>query len=174
MEAEKKKEYVARVSQANRSQLTVVIFDIIIDEIDCAIKIWKGGRDVSAGQGRQKPAQEDLRSYEDSLKTARNFTGELIDSLNLNYPIARELRPIYVFINREIIYALLSGNAGKLEKSADMMRKLRESFEEISHRDFSEPLMENTQKIYAGLTYSRGKLSEISVDANQASRGFKV
>ena len=174
MEAEKKKNYVARISQANRSQLTVVIFDIIIDEITCAVEIWESCKNVIPGQKRKDMPKEDLRQYEDSLKMARNFTGELIESLNLKYQTARELRPIYVFVNREIIYALLSGNAEKLAEVADIMRKLRDSFEEISHQDFSEPLMENTQKIYAGLTYGKGQLNEISVDVNQASRGFKV
>lgn len=174
MEAEKKKNFVARISQANRSQLTVVIFDVIIDEITCAVKLWESCKNALPGQNRREMPKEDLMEYEDSLKMARNFTGELIDSLNLKYPLARELRPIYVFVNREIIYALLSGNAEKLGRVTDMMRKLRESFEEVSHQDFSEPLMENTQKIYAGLTYGKGQLNEISVDVNQASRGFKV
>lgn len=170
MEAEKKKDFVARISQANRSQLTVVIFDIIIEEITCAIELWKS----SAGQGKNAMEAEDLRAYEASLKKARDFTGELINSLNFKYSIAMELRPIYVFVNQEIIYALLSGNAKKLDKIVNILGKLRESFEEISHQDFSEPLMENTQKIYAGLTYKKGSLSEISVDVNQASRGYKV
>ncbi len=162
MDAEKKKEFTARISQANKSQLTVVVFDIILEEISCALEV--GGLKEN----------KNLESYENSLKKARDFVGELIDSLDMRYAIARELRPIYLFVNKEIIYALLTKNARKLPRIHDIMSKLRDSFEAVSHQDFSEPLMENTQRIYAGLTYGRGKLNEISVDVNQASRGFKV
>lgn len=163
MDSEKKKEFVARISQANRTQLTVVVFDVIIEEISNAIKLSENGL-----------SGEDTESYGHSLKMARDFTGELINSLDMKYPIAGELRPLYVFINKEIIYALLSGNTEKLPKLLNILKELRESFEKVSHQDFSEPLMENTQKIYAGLTYGRGQLNEIAVDVNQAQRGFKV
>lgn len=174
MDPEKKKDFVARISQANRSQLTVVVFDIIIEETACALNIGEKYKGSRTGEQGRRMSPEDLKNYEDSLKMARKFIGELIDTLDLRYDIARQLRPLYVFFNKEIIYAFFSGNTEKLSIVIGLLKQLRDSFETISHQDFSEPLMENTQKIYAGLTYGRGQLNEISVDVSQGQRGFKV
>ena len=53
-----------------------------------------------------------------------------------------------------------------------MLKKLRKSFEDVAAQDDSEPLMSNTQDVYAGLTYGRGSLNE---NVNTVpNRGFTV
>lgn len=157
MNAEMKKDFVARVSQANRTQLTVVVFDVIL---------------VQLKEASLMTSREQTEERNEALKMAQQFVGELLDSLDHNYGIAHKLRPIYVFVNKEIIYSILSGNIEKLPQIIEIMRKLRDSFEQVSRQDFSEPLMENTQKIYTGLTYGKGTLNETAVDVNQVRRGF--
>ena len=159
MKTEKKKEFIARISQANRSQLTVIIFDVILDELKEAV--------VAADEGRN----DDML---DSMKMAQRFVEELIASLDHKYAIANELRPIYLFVNKEIIYSIITRSTERLPKVGELMESLRDSFEQVSHSDFSEPLMQNTQKIYAGLTYGKGQLNETAIDAHQSDRGFLV
>ena len=49
-----------------------------------------------------------------------------------------------------------------------VLSSLRNSFEEIESQDKREPLMENAQSVYVGLTYRRGNLEEtIPPDANR-------
>ena len=61
-----------------------------------------------------------------------------------------------------------------LEGIQRVMKNLQTAFEEISKEDKSAPLMENTQKIYAGLTYGRGVLNEIAFNVNEANRGYRA
>ena len=55
-----------------------------------------------------------------------------------------------------------------------MIKGLKESFEEVAKQDGSGPVMENTQQVYAGLTYGRDSLSEVTMYGNMANRGFRV
>lgn len=41
-----------------------------------------------------------------------------------------------------------------LESVKKMLETMRKSFYELSKQDDSEPLMKNTQQVYAGFTYS--------------------
>ena len=59
-----------------------------------------------------------------------------------------------------------------LEDAMDILGTLRESFSSISALDYSGPLMQNTQQVYAGLTYGKGILNETCLDPSQRSRGF--
>ena len=51
------------------------------------------------------------------------------------------------------------------------MDELGDAFEQLAEQDKSKPLMGNTQKVIAGITYGKGTLNE-SLMGNQASRGF--
>ena len=48
--------------------------------------------------------------------------------------------------------------------------KLRNSFETAAADDKSAPLMDNAQKVYAGMTYGKGRLTESFI--NDDNRGF--
>ena len=47
-----------------------------------------------------------------------------------------------------------------ISQIAGMFRKLRDAYHTISKEDQSEPLMENAQNVYAGLTYGRTDINE--------------
>ena len=51
---------------------------------------------------------------------------------------------------------------------------LLESFEEVARQDESGPVMENTQQIYAGLTYGKDSLNEVFLQGDENSRGFRA
>ena len=53
------------------------------------------------------------------------------------------------------------------------MRRLYGAFVEAAKQDQSEPVMKNTQQVYAGMTYARCALNEDFVD-NGNQRGFLV
>jgi flagellar protein FliS len=51
---------------------------------------------------------------------------------------------------------------------------LKKGFVEVAKQDTRGPVMENTQQVYAGLTYGRNALNEVLVNANESSRGFRA
>ena len=53
-----------------------------------------------------------------------------------------------------------------------MIAGLKTAFEKVAESDDSAPLMENTQSVFAGLTYGKGSLNETDLDPNAANRGF--
>ena len=60
-----------------------------------------------------------------------------------------------------------------LESVKKMLETMRKSFYELSKQDDSEPLMKNTQQVYAGFTYSNdGGSNEYS--KGYENRGYKV
>lgn len=52
------------------------------------------------------------------------------------------------------------------------MESLHSAFEEVAKQDTSGAVMQNTQQVYAGLTYGKGKLNEVFMNGNERSRGF--
>lgn len=157
MKKELVQDYTARVSQCNRSQLVVVVYEIMIDYIKSA---------------RENLNNNDEAGFISDLKKAQNFLGSLMDSLNYKYPISNQLFNLYLFWNKQLSTAIIKKNQDSLEGIEEMIQKIRDSFKKVSDNDKSEPLMQNTQKVYAGLTYGRASLSEMAdIDVN---RGFQA
>ena len=57
-----------------------------------------------------------------------------------------------------------------VDEADGIMKKLRSSFETVAAGDKSAPLMDNAQKVYVGMTYGRGRLTESFI--NDDNRGF--
>lgn len=157
MKKELIQEYTARISQCNRSQLVVVVYEIMIDYIREAKVLF--------GQG-------DKENFILNMKYAQNCLGDLIHSLDFKYPVSQQLFNLYLFWNKQITASIVKNSPEPLEGLEGMMKKMRDSFEKVSKEDNSSPLMHNTQKVYAGLTYGKQSLSEMTdIDIN---RGFQA
>ena len=157
MKKELIQEYTARISQCNRSSLIVIVYEIILEYIKDAYNAYE---------------QSDKKEFVKCLNNARNFLGELIHSLDMKYEISGQLFSLYLFWNRQMSDAIVKYSVEPLNGLQEMLTKLHNSFEQVSKTDKSSPLMKNTQKVYAGITYGRGELSEMAViDIN---RGFQA
>lgn len=159
MNSESMKAYTARISQANKSELTVIVFDILIEETEEGLALLEQGR------------KEDAVPL---LKKGQMFLMELVHSLNLRVALAKQLFSLYQYMNKVFLTAIRKKEPGELPAVLGMVRQLRESFAEVAKQDTSPPLMENTQKLYAGLTYGKGSLNEVSLDVGDSKRGFMV
>ncbi len=80
MNEEKKKTFAARVSQANRSELVVIMYDIIFDSID---------------EARNALSQGSKEEFKRELSRAQKLLRELIATLDMQYDISKELMPLY-------------------------------------------------------------------------------
>jgi flagellar protein FliS len=115
----------------------------------------------------------DMHEFERNLESARNCIGDLRKSLDFEYELSRSLFSIYTYSDRQLANDIYNGTANNLDVVADMMKKLRKAFYDLSLTDDSQPMMENTQEIYAGLTYGKTDINETLVNP-EASRGFTV
>ena len=81
---------------------------------------------------------------------------------------------LYSFANRRVVYALFQRKPELLDAVTSVIGKLRVGFEGVAKEDTSGPVMGNTQKLYAGLTYGKHALNEVFVNGNEANRGFRA
>ncbi len=156
MTQEKKQEFTLRITQANKTQMITIIYEIVISYLDDVLD------DLSIGNKTEA---------EKNLLNAQNCIDELISSLNLRLELGRMLHKIYIFSKKELIVASVNHNMHRIWRVKQNFKVLKEAYEQLEKNDDSEPMMDNTQKVYAGLTYGRYSLNE---DISQLSmnRGY--
>ena len=157
METARLSEYTARITQANRSELVVVIYDIILD---------------SMKEGLAAYSNEDKELFVEKIRYGQKFLLELMNTLDFKYEVSKELLRLYIFVNKQMINSCIKMDATLIDSAIEVMEKLKEGFVGVAAEDKSEPVMQNVQPIYAGLTYGKGTLNEISYETG--SRGFKA
>lgn len=159
MENEKRKAYTARISQANRSELVVIIYELMLDSIETAQNGFAAG---------------DLELADKELKRAQGFLQEMRGSLDFKFEISANLASLYRYVNEQLAASIVRRKDVELDSCKRVLRGLMDSFEEVAKQDTSGPVMENTQQVYAGLTYGKGSLNEIAIDVSSGSRGFRA
>lgn len=147
-----------RISQASRTDLIVILFDMSKQYLEDGITAYEA---------------KDKEGFINALKNAKRVIDEISRSLDMQYPISGELKSIYMYIGKTLNSAMLKSEITELSVVLNVIAKLRQTFKELAQTDDSGPLMANTQKVYAGLTYSNGRLNELAYDANM-NRGITV
>ena len=152
MEKEKLNAYAARVSQANRSELVVIMYEAFLDS-------------VKEGDAQMK--QGDMPACRREIERARGLLTELMGS-------SFYLRRLYIYSYHELCQGMALRDSERFAHATHVMERLLPSFREVAKQDTSEAVMKNVQQIYAGLTYGRGSLNEtIGVDIGK-NRGFEA
>lgn len=158
MTKEMKQIFTRRITQANRTQLVVILYDMILTYL----------KDAAAAQeiGCEQEFKKDMQC-------ARNCISELRGSLDFHYDLSRNLFAIYAFADRELAHDLHGIEAKQLDQIIGMFQKLRDAYNTISKEDHSQPLMENAQNVYAGFTYNRTDVNE-SLSQYGKARGYCI
>ena len=86
MTQEKKQEYTLKITQANKTQLITILYEMVIEYLNDAID--------EIGIGKKDEADK-------YLGYAQNCIDELIRSLNLRYELAKNLHAIYIFSKKD-------------------------------------------------------------------------
>lgn len=157
MKKELIQDFSLRISQASKTELIVIMYDIILEDIKTA---------------KTALLEKNSEGYTHELKHAGRIINELMGALDYTYPISYQLMSLYIFLNKQLIDAGREKDEKMLDDAMDILGTLRESFSSISALDYSGPMMHNTQQVYAGLTYGKGTLNETCLDPSQRSRGF--
>ena len=149
------RDYTLKISCANKSGLVSIMFEIFNQYMTEAIDELNGG---------------DYSKMRRSIGKARKVLSDLINSLDLQYEISYRLLSIYRFVEREIIDGEIKRDEKYLIHANSLMQKLAIGFLEVAGQDMSEPIMQNTHTVYAGITYGPNSINENSVSGG--SRGF--
>ena len=147
VDQKKKKEYTARIAQANRSELVVIIYELFL---------------VAMEDAEESFAKGELSEGVRYVKRAEGFLQELMGSLDRRY------------VYEQLIFSVIRQKLVNGETVKEVMGKLKEAFIQVAKEDKSSPVMENTQQIYAGLTYGKGSLNEVLLKGNESNRGYWV
>ena len=156
MTTEKKQMFTRRITQANRTQLVVIVYEMLLTYLKDARAAYEAGN-------REELVQ--------NLGLARDCIEELRGSLDFTYELSGNLFSLYGYADRELARDMFSLKIDNLDAVEMIFKKLHDAYQTISSQDESGPLMENTQSVYAGLTYGRTDLNESLVNYD-AKRGF--
>lgn len=158
MKNELKQQFSMRITQANKTGLIVILYEMFLTYIADAME------DLAA---------EDIKTFRLDIQRARGCLKELMGSLNFDYEPAPALLSLYMYVSRLMVDADLHNDAEPLCEVTKVMQKLHDGYEEMAKQDTSAPVMGNTQTVYAGLTYSKNDLT-VNLDDGNGSRGFFV
>lgn len=158
MTKELKQEYTLRITQANKTQLITILYEMILTYLD---------------EAKEALDEEDKAAYKGALRKIRGCMNELTESLHFEYELAQNLLQLYLFINKELVHAGIHYEKANLEHVESIIRQLHGAYKQIEVQDLSGPVMGNAQTVYAGLTYGRNTLTE-SITDPAANRGFCV
>lgn len=158
MVQEKKQEFILRITRANKSQLIVILYDMVLEYLQDALKAYE---------------ENDKKKYKTDIGNAKNCIDELIRSLKPGYEISLTLQSLYYFYKRELSTAAILEKEEMITPVINMIKELRDAYEKVAAEDTSAPVMENTQTVYAGLTYGKDSLN-INLSDQGSNRGFRV
>lgn len=147
-----KQEFTRRITCANKSELVVILFEMFHQDVLDAIEYCEA------------------KNYGDmhvEISKSRNIVLELINSLDMNYEISGNLYAIYRFVEKKLIQSDIRREVSGLKDADMLMAKLHESFEQVAKLDTDGPMMENSEPVYAGMTYGRENLVESSGSMNR-------
>lgn len=151
--------YAMRVSQASKSELIVIMYEVAIKYID---------------DGLEAISQNNVDEFRQNIKKAKSFVNELASVLDLKYPVSANLLSLYTYMNNVMVKADITLRTDDLIRIKGMLQKLHAAFVEVSRQDNTRPLMSNVQQVYSGLTYSRNSLNDSYASVADLNRGYKV
>ena len=153
----KTEDYILKITNAAPVELVIINYDILIEDVVSAI----------ASHGA------DPENYITCINGARDALMELIGALDLENPVAQQLYPIYMHVNKLLISSLVYEKKDGLDEAVKIMNTLREGWVKAAEAEAGDDaLYKNTPKVYSGLTYGRkGPNDYVEEDPG---RGIKV
>lgn len=158
MTTELKQQYTLRITQANKTQLITILYEMILVYID---------------EAENALDADNKMEFKSAVRKIHGCMDELITSLNFDYELARNFMQLYQYVNKELVKASSHYDKENLEHVRLVIGRLHKAYEQIEGQDKTGPVMGNTQSVYAGLTYGRNTLTE-NLAGSDANRGFRV
>lgn len=158
MTKELKQEYTLKITQANKTQMITILYEMLL---------------IYSDEAKEACRLENREGFREGIRKARGCVNELLASLNFDYELAMNFMQLYLYVNRELAKAEVRNIIEPLENVDKIIKQLHDAYEKLGTMDNSGPVMENVQTVYAGLTYGRNNLIENLADQG-SDRGFRV
>lgn len=159
MTKEEKQQFTLRITQANATELVVILYEMALAFLQEA---------KEAGQ------EQDWVAYGEAIRKTRGCVNELLQSLHFEFEPAPSLYKLYMFCIRRLAYAQVRKEPAVLEEIVAVLDKLREAYAQIAPNNKTAPVMSNTQTVYSGLTYGKSAVLAEDVTGQSANRGMLV
>ncbi len=156
MTTETKQGFTRRITSANKTQLVVIVYEMLLVYLEDAKNAFHA---------------DDRKEFVTNLKMARECIGQMRTTLNFQYELSKNLFQLYCFADRELAADMYGYKLDNLDVVTMIFTKLHDAYYTISSQDDSEPLMSNIQTVYAGFTYGKTDLNE-NVVGYDAKRGY--
>lgn len=164
MTKEQKQDFTVRITQANSTEMIVILYEMLLVYIEDATRVLDDNSSLDAS-GRQE--------FAEAIRKARACLSELMKSLDLRYDPAPALRGLYGYCFRCFAIASAREDRTALDDIRKVIEPVKEAYREIAGQNSAGPVMKNSQTIYAGLTYGRHNLTENLADQG-LNRGMLV
>lgn len=156
---QKIKEYTARISQATPIDLSIISSEICITYLDKSIELI----DLK---------EFDKNYYNECINKTKEIVLEKLKSFNRSEKLGQDLTHIFFTINQLIADAQFSYNKEKLLEARGLILGQMEIFKIAKENKVGEnnkKVINSSEKIIAGLTYSNGKLDEFIDDTSSTT-----
>lgn len=158
MTKECKQQFTLRITQANATEMVVILYEMLL----CYLE-----------EAQAALTEGDKVAFKEAVRKSRGCLNELMQSLNLEYEPAPTLMQLYLFCVRRLAIGEVRRDASALDEIVRVIRPLHGAYEEIAKQNESGPVMNNSQTVYAGLTYGKNTLTENMTDQG-TNRGMLV
>lgn len=155
MTKECKQQFTLRISQANPTQLVVILYEMLL----CYLE-----------EVEQSDSKEELC---EAARKARGCFDELMSSLHLEYEPAPTILQLYLYCIRRLAVCEAKEDRAVISEIKKVIQPLHDAYAEIEKLNDRGPVMNNSQAVYAGLTYGRNTLTENMADQG-TNRGMLV
>lgn len=158
MTKEMKQQFTFRISQANPTDMIVILYEMTL---------------MFLGEAKEAGQKKEFSAYKEGIRKTRACINELIASLHMEYEIAVNMHKLYMFCIRRLAYAEVRKEVQVLAEVEMVISKLKDAYAQIAPNNTAAPVMSNTQTVYSGLTYGKGALAE-DVTNQSSNRGMLV
>ena len=155
MTNECKQQFTLRITQANPTELVVILYEMLLCYLEEA-------------ENSQNKAE-----LGEALRKARGCMNELINSLNMEYDPAPTLLQLYLYCTRRLAFCELKEDKQVIEEVKKVIQPLHDAYAQIEKLNDKGSVMNNSQTVYAGLTYGKNVLTENMADQG-TNRGMLV
>lgn len=158
MTKERKQQFTLRISQANSTELVVILYEMLLEYLQ---------------EAKEACQSEKSEEQKEALRKVRGCLNELMQSLNLAYEPAPTLMQIYLYLVRRLAHCEMRGEEAIYDESIKIITSLCDAYRQLVPLNQKGPVMNNSQTVYAGLTYGRNNLTENMADQG-SNRGMFV
>ena len=149
MTKELKQQFTLRITQANPTEIVVILYEMLL----CYLE-----------EGSNALEKGDTAAFKEAVRKSRGCLNELLRSLNVKYDPAPALQQLYLFCIRRLAWGEARQSAEVFSEIEKVIRPLHDAYGQIAGQNKSGPVMNNSQTVYAGLTYGRNTLTENMAD----------